>query len=84
LEEEDRQITMDHDEAMQFFAVVEAETREEEAERKRLEVEEKERRMAERAEEERIAEIGRRIDMKKKEKAAREEVERKRREKNEK
>jgi hypothetical protein len=40
--------------------------------------------MAERAEEERIAEIGRRIDMKKKEKAAREEVERKRREKNEK
>uniref|UniRef100_A0A2N9EMH7 Reverse transcriptase Ty1/copia-type domain-containing protein n=1 Tax=Fagus sylvatica TaxID=28930 RepID=A0A2N9EMH7_FAGSY len=40
----------------------------------KLEVEEKERRMAERAEEERIAEIGRRIDMKKKEKAAREEA----------
>uniref|UniRef100_A0A2N9G3D1 Uncharacterized protein n=1 Tax=Fagus sylvatica TaxID=28930 RepID=A0A2N9G3D1_FAGSY len=71
-------IAQKHAEAIQFVAAIKAKTCAEEAERRRLEAKEEERRKAKRAKEERIAEIGRRLEMRKKEKV---EAEKKKKEK---
>ena len=69
LEIEDRRVAHEHKKAKQFIATLETKTRAKEAKRKRLEAEVEERRKVEKAEEERIAEIKRRLEIKKKEKA---------------
>ena len=57
------------EDAIQFATTFKAKSEAEEAERKRLEAEEEKKRQADKTEEERIAEIARRLEMKKKEKA---------------
>ena len=57
------------EDAIQLAATFKAKSEAEEAERKRLEAEEEKKRQADKTEEERIAEIARRLEMKKKEKA---------------
>ena len=57
------------EDAKQLAAAFKAKSEAEEAERKRLEAEEEKKRQADKAEEERVAEIARRLEMKKKEKA---------------
>jgi hypothetical protein len=57
------------EDAIQLAAAFKAKFEAEEAERKRLEAEEEKKRQADKVEEERIAEIARRLEMKKKEKA---------------
>jgi hypothetical protein len=57
------------EDAIQLAAAFKAKFEGEEAERKRLEAEEEKKRQADKVEEERIAEIARRLEMKKKEKA---------------
>ena len=80
LEAEDQWIAREHEEAIHFVATVEAKNKAEEAKRMRLEAKEEERRNAEKAEEERITEIGRRMDVEKKK---HEEIEKRRKEKEE-
>ena len=67
LETEDRRVAQEYKEAKQFVAVLEAKTRVEEAGRKLLEAKVEERRKAEKVEEERIVEIEKRLEIKKKE-----------------
>ena len=88
LEAENQRIAQEHEEAIQFVAVVKAKNKVKEVERKCLEAKEEERRKAEKVEEERSAEIRRRLEVQKKEKAEgekkkKEEVKKRKKEKEE-
>ena len=69
LEAEDRLIDWKFKEAKQLAAAFQAKAQAEDTERKRLETEEEKNRQADKVEEERIAEIKRMLEIKKKEKA---------------
>ena len=69
LEAEDRLIAQKFKKAKKLAAAFQAKAQAEDVERKRLEAEEEKKRQADKAEEERIVEIARRLEIKKKEKA---------------
>jgi colicin import membrane protein len=69
LEAEDRRIAREYKEAKQFATAFKAKAKAEDAKRKRLEVEEEKKKQADKAEEERVVEIERMLEIKKNEKA---------------